>query len=452
MKSLEPALVPKLPDDASTLTFLRTLIGNPVEATPSAAYHEPYAVRRVFGRDLVYVAQPELVHRVLTDDAIFGQNEGMLRALAPLLGHGVLTSEGPRWRHQRRSATPAFRNEPVQRLLPVMAALADAACDRWLARPDETLSLTAAMTRLTLDVILAVLLPGASAIDPDRFGARLTDYLERTSWAIALSLARAPRWTPYPGRGTSMRAARELRAMVLAALRQDHADTGLLGLLRSQIEPETGRAFTEAELLDNLLTFIAAGHETTANTLAWTLYLLALHPAVEGAVLEELSTCPDIPDPAALPYLRRVVQESMRLYPAAALLVRTVRVPTELGGRAMPAGTSIHLPLFAVHRHRSAWTDPERFDPDRFLPEPTRARHRFAYLPFGAGPRACVGATLAMTEAVALLATVLRRTRFTLAPGCRPQPYLRVTLRPKGDVLMRVAARQAETVRQVASA
>lgn len=224
------------------------------------------------------------------------------------------------------------------------------------------------------------------------------------------------------------------------------ADAGLLGLLRSHVDPESGRAFTETELLDNLLTFIAAGHETTAITLAWALFLLARHPAIEAQVGDEIAAVAptgalDADRLASLAVTRRVVQETMRLYPAAPLLLRTVRKATALGEISLRPGASVYLPIYALHRHQAAWSRPELFDPDRFSPEQARVQHRYAYLPFGAGPRACMGATLAMTEAVALLAVMLRRTRFSVSPGCHPCPIVRVTLRPQGDIPMLVEPR-----------
>ena len=445
-QSLAP--MPSLPDHAGTMTILRALVRNPIEAVPERAYRADCVALRLFGRDLVFVAHPDLVRRVLTDAETFGQNDVMRRSLSPLLGDGVLTTEGPRWRHQRRAAAPAFRNEAVLQLLPLMTEAAEGACDRWLARPGEAVGIAAEMMRITLDVILGALLPGSEAIDRARFGDALSEYLERSSWHLALSLLRAPHWMPYPGRGVGLRAARELRGMALDALRGG-SDAGLLGMLRSHVDPESGRAFTETELLDNLLTFVAAGHETTAITLAWALFLLAQHPAVEAQLRNEIGAIPatgvlGADSLASLTLTRRVIQETMRLCPAAPLLLRTARRVTTLGDIPLAAGTSVYLPIYALHRHESAWSSPEQFDPDRFLPERVQAQHRYAYLPFGAGPRACMGANLAMTEAVVLLAAMLRRARFSVPPGCGPwppKPIVRVTLRPQGDIRMLVAPR-----------
>ena len=449
-----PEPVAKLSDDAGTIAILRTLVRNPLEAIPAGAYRAGCVAVRLFGRDLVYVAHPDLVRRVLTDADTFGQSDVMRRSLSPLLGHGVLTADGARWRHQRRAAAPAFRNEEVLRLLPLMTDAAEAACGRWAAKPGQTVNVMTEMMRTTLDVILGALLPGAETFDRTRFGNALTAYLEQSTWHLALSLLRVPHWLPYPGRRAGTQAALDARGLVLDALcnssgpdKPGDVNSGLLGLLRSHVDPESGRAFNETELLDNLLTFVAAGHETTATTLAWALFLLATDPAIEAQVMAEIDAVAptgalDADRLASLATTRRVVQETMRLYPAAPLLLRTARKATTLGDAPLRPGASIYLPIYALHRHESAWPRPDLFDPDRFLPEQAQARHRFAYLPFGAGPRVCMGTTLAMTEAVALLAVMLRSARFSVSPGYRARPLVRVTLRAQGGIPMTVEPRR----------
>lgn len=175
-----PQTLPRLPDDSGALAILRALVRNPLEAIPEGAYRAGCVAIRLLGRDLVYVAHPDLVRHVLTDPGTFGQSDVVRRSLSPLLGNGVLTAEGPRWRHQRRAAAPPFRSEAVLRLLPLMTASAEAACDRWLEQPGQTINVTAEMMRVTLDVILGALLPGAEAIDRTRFGNTLSIYLEQS--------------------------------------------------------------------------------------------------------------------------------------------------------------------------------------------------------------------------------------------------------------------------------
>ena len=215
----------------------------------------------------------------------------------------------------------------------------------------------------------------------------------------------------------------------------------LLDLLLDGEDPETRRRMNTAELRDNLLTFIVAGHETTALTLAWALYLLAFDEGVQdrarteaaGILGDRAATAADLP---ALPYLRQIVDESLRLYPPAAFLSRTARKPDRLCGREVRPGDTVMLPIYALHRNHLLWRDPDRFDPSRFAD--ARAIDRFAYLPFGAGPRICIGASFALQEAVIILATLVARFRFRRVPGRTPDPVLILTLRPEGGVWLEV--------------
>jgi cytochrome P450 len=220
----------------------------------------------------------------------------------------------------------------------------------------------------------------------------------------------------------------------------------LLGLLLQAKDPETGERLSDESLIDNLLTFVAAGHETTALALTWTLRVLADHPAVEARILDEIAGLGTDPAPEALDRLaftRQVVLEVMRLYPPAPLIVRRTAEEVRLGDTVIPAGESVHVPVYALHRHQSLWDRPDVFDPDRFAPELTASRDRYAYLPFGAGPRVCIGMGLALTECLVILATLLPAFRFVPAKAEMPATQFRVTLRPKGGMKMKVVPRHA---------
>ena len=232
----------------------------------------------------------------------------------------------------------------------------------------------------------------------------------------------------------------------------EHRRTGagrpdLLTLLEGAADPQTGRALQDEQLVDNLLTFIAAGHETTAVGLAWTLHLLAAHPQVEARACEEIDRVTGGEEVApehleAMPYLAQVFSEAMRLYPPAPLISRAPREATELGGAALAAGETLVIPIYALHRSTRLWDEPERFDPDRFGPERSAGRHRFAFMPFGGGPHVCIGTGFAMQEAVAVLAVLLQRLRLRpLRPTAPPRAVMRVTLRPSPELLMRAEPR-----------
>jgi cytochrome P450 len=200
------------------------------------------------------------------------------------------------------------------------------------------------------------------------------------------------------------------------------------------------------EIVDNLLTFIAAGHETTALGLAWTFDLLSRHPETEQKVLEEIASVSGEREIASehipmLAYTRQVFSEAMRLYPPAPIITRTALKDFRLGEFLIPAGAVMYVPIYAVHRHASIWQDAEIFDPQRFSPEEAKERHRFAYMPFGAGPRVCIGSGFALMEAVAVLAVILKKVSLTSVAEQPPEPLIKVTLRPKKSLWMKLRAR-----------
>jgi cytochrome P450 len=445
--------------------LLRAVLRNPLEAVPAAAYEEPLARQTLFGRERVFVSDPDLVERVLVAEAdAFAKGEVIRRALGPALGDAILTADGERWRWQRRAAAPIFRHERVLGFLPAMLAAAERRRDQWLALPPgASVELGGEMMRTTFDVIVGTMLSGhgdgAAGLDVDRVEREITEYLGSTGWAILLALLKAPHWTPHPGRARAARARDYLRGELLRLVaerrRGDGARGGasaqredLVDLLLRATDPETGRSMGDRDVADNLLTFITAGHETTALALTWAFYLLALHPEAEAAVVEEVERVtggaalrPE--HVGALAYTRQVLQEAMRLYPPAPLIARAAARDLELGGVAVARSTPVYVPVYAVHRHRALWPDPDRFDPERFRPEAARARHRYAFLPFGAGPRVCIGMSFAMAEAAAILATLLRAVRPALPAGPEPGLRLRVTLRPAAGMPMRPRRRAA---------
>jgi cytochrome P450 len=217
----------------------------------------------------------------------------------------------------------------------------------------------------------------------------------------------------------------------------------MLDMLLAARDPETGEGMTKAELRNNLLAFIVAGHETTALALAWALYLLAFDGSVQKRAREEVhdvlgERVPTAADLAAMPYLRQVIDEALRLYPPAGLMTKTAKADDVLGGHRVLPGTTIIVPIWALHRHRALWDDPDAFDPGRFAPEAREGRHRFAYLPFSAGPHVCIGMQFALMEAQAILAVLLARFAFTPPAGFEPEPLMVFTLRPGKGMPLRV--------------
>src|SRR5215210_1098874 len=265
---------------------------------------------------------------------------------------------------------------------------------------------------------------------------------------------------PYPGRRRAERGRDYLRGEVARIVSErrhgDQAYPDLITRLLKAKDPETGRAMSDRDVVDNVLTFITAGHETTALALTWTFYLLSLHPGIEERVVQEIGAVTQgaalrEEHVEALSYTRQVVLEAMRLYPPAPVVVRTASRDVSLGHELIRAGSPTYIPVYAIHRHRLLWDEPDTFDPDRFAPEAVRAQHRYAYLPFGAGPRICIGMSFALLEAVVILATLLRSMRPSLRPGYAPELKQRITLRPAAGMPIRLDRRTHSSMTDAAS-
>jgi cytochrome P450 len=445
-----PARIDPPAKPLSLLPMLGAMVRNPIESWPRAVYRERLHRSRMPGRDALFVMCPALIRQVLVDEADSFEKGAMTRrVLGPVLGDAILTAEGDRWRAQRRATAPLFRREQLLDFLPVMIAAAERTRDRWLSYPAASeIDVTREMTRTTLDIVLATMLSASGASNPHRIERAIADYLESTSWVMALTILGAPRWVPYPGMRKAARARDFLKQFVVDLTNEitysEVFRKDLMSLLIRANDPQTGRLMSETDVRENILTFVMAGHETTALALTWTFYLLSLHPQIEERVRSEIATVTGGTPVRgehidSLRYTQQVIQEAMRLYPPAPLIVREARRVLQLGTETIGPGTFVYVPVYAVHRHEEFWDRPDLFDPDRFTPEAIKTRDRYVYLPFGAGPRVCIGMSFALMEATAVLAVVLSSLRLRLRPGYIPQPKLRITLRPAGGMPMRLA-------------
>lgn len=440
------------PGPLATLNILRKTVRNPIEGWPAEIYTEKLVRTRFLGRTTLFVNGPDEIQQVLVDQSeSFVKADAMRRALEPALGHGILTAEGARWRLQRRIAAPVFRPAAVNSFIPAMLDAARAMRARWRALPQGTeLDIGREMMHVTFEIILETMLSGRGDIDVAAVERSIRDFLESTSWAIVLSALRAPMWTPFPGKFSADRGQSYLRRMTFARV-QERRRTGerrddLLSLMLDARDPDTGEALGDTDIADNILTFIGAGHETTALALTWTLFLLSRNPDIEQRVLDEIAAVTAgaevTPEHVlTLTYTRQMVQESMRIYPPVAMVVRQPVQDITIGAERVRAGDNVFVPIYAVHRNAELWPDPEHFDPLRFTPEAVKARHRWAYLPFGAGPRICIGMHFALVEAAAILAVILPHLRAKARPGFQPTPKLRVTMRPAEGMPMAISAR-----------
>ncbi len=435
----------------SLASFLRKMVRNPLEALPPEVFSESLVYSKLNGQARLYLCDPALIHHALVRHAdCLSKGRISRRVLRPALGDGLLTAEGHDWRRQRQSISPAFAHAKLMGFLPVMIRAAEQARARWLTLgAGASVDPSHDMMLITFAIIVETMLSGPARIDVGRVERNVAAYLDGTGWSAVLAILGAPEWTPYPGRRRALAAAADLRGTVRAMVAERRAGAerdDLVSLLLAAVDPETGQGMSDEDVTDNLLTFITAGHETTAQGLGWTLFLLAGHPAVEAAVLDEIAavTGGSALQPvhvAALTYTRQVFSEAMRLYPPAPIVTRRVERPFVLGGSTLPVGTVLVIPIFAVHRHARLWASPERFDPDRFAPDLVRQRPRFSYMPFGAGPRSCIGSAFALMEAVAILATLVPAIRMRVTGKEVPRPTMKITLRPVHPMRLAVEPR-----------
>jgi len=391
---------------------------------------------------------------MLADKAdAFSRDELTHRVLTPVIGRtSLFLAEGPDWRWQRRAVAPIFRHEMLLSFVPTIAVIAERQVERWRARPlDLPVEIAAAMTRTTFEIIVDAILGGSARLDAERYGRALAATVNTIPWHLLLSVLWAPAWTPFPGRWGARRAHDFLRAdigRIIAKRRANpSAHPDLLDLLLAARDADTDRGLNDAELVANLLTFISAGHETTAVALTWSLWLLAKDEAVQRRVYDEAVAVMghgpvEIAHIDALRLTRQVISESMRLFPPVPMLSRIPKTDMQLGGMAITPRTWVVIPIFALHRNALLWDNPHAFDPDRFAPDQAKGRSRYAHLPFAAGPRVCIGANFAMIEAVVIIATLVRAFRFQTVPGHKARPIARLTLRPAGGIPLLIGARQ----------
>ncbi|KAB2851219.1 MAG: cytochrome P450 [Hyphomicrobiaceae bacterium] len=421
---------------------------------PREIYEEPIVVRSIGRRVFVYVAGSELIKTVFVDEREnFPKTPLEKRVLGPLLGDGLLTTEGAAWKWQRQTVAALFRPQDLLSFVPAMVAAAESMVAQWRqAGQGAEREIDHDMMRATFAVIADTLLKDENNTVGSVVERSSASYLLPITWSIFYAMMGVPQWAPHPGRGAMRRSERDLRAAVetlVTSRRRQGAETrdDLLARLMKARHPETGKLMSDRQIADNLLTFFLAGHETTAKALAWTLYVVSEAPQWEARMLAEIEAVVGegpvkAEHVARLVTVEQVLKESMRLFPPAPVMTRHTREATKLGGLDIPADASIVVPIYAIHRHKAYWPDADRFDPTRFTPERERQMARYQYMPFGAGPRICIGQAFAMIEAVSMLATFLRRARFASPPGGRrPEPISRVTLRPRGGLPLLVSMR-----------
>ena len=446
----QPLVPPSPPRASETMTFFGRLAAMRVSVLGSwgqRAYEEDIIQGRFFGHSSFILNTPDAIKHVLVDNyENYTRTPAAFRVLRPVLGEGLLIAEGRAWKHQRRTLAPAFTPRAVATLVPLMLAATDETIAKLQAACATPVDLREAMQRMTLEIagrtMFSFEMSRHGPVLRDfvmEYGARLArphylDMLLPQGWPSPQDFSRArfrKRWTSFV-------------AMLMAERRKPEGapPSDLFDLMGAARDPETGDAFTDEQLGDQVATMILAGHETTATALFWALYLLALDSTSQDQLAAEVqnATVNGTLDVERLKFTRAVVDETMRLYPPAFLIARAAAGPDTIAGRPVKKKDVILIAPWLLHRHEKLWRDPNAFIPSRFMPG-TPAPDRFAYLPFGVGARVCIGAHFALVEATLALAKMIGAFRIELLDKAPVIPVGVVTTQPDRSPMFRITPR-----------
>ncbi|WP_417480967.1 cytochrome P450 [Maricaulis sp.] len=434
-------------------TYFRAMSRNPLEIWSEHHFAFLIAPFRFLGRNSLLINDPGAIHHCfVTNAANYRMNPVRQAVLKPFLRDGLLTAEGEVWKKARHAVAPVFTPRHVSAFAPEIRTVCDQATEAFLAVEGREISLSDAMIDLTLDVLIETLFSGDEALDKTRFSDGICRLIDITGIPHVFDLLGLPGWIPRVGHGAARRVIADLRSQVadVAAARRAQPGAEAAGRTPDFLDLLLGAGLDETAIVDNLLTFLAAGHETTARSLTWTLYLLSQSPDVLARLEAEIDAAPlDETDPAAwmdaLPWTTAVIKESLRLYPSAPMLTRTSIAADTVADLEVAPETDILVSTWLLHRQRDFWPQADTFLPERFFGEAADTIPRHAWLPFGLGPRVCIGARFAMMEMVIVLASLLRKLRFEFAGTRHPVPVMRITLQPDIEVPMRVTRRNVGT-------
>ncbi|MDJ0597709.1 MAG: cytochrome P450 [Crocosphaera sp.] len=403
------------------------------------------------GLSLNLATHPDHAEHILSShQERYGKPDLFLKSMSLVQGQGLFTSEGEVWRRQRRLMQPAFHQKQLAKLHNVILDCVESLLGEWSKKPeDEIIDIAAEMSRLTLKIVSSTLFSIDISGKTDRLGQSLRTAIEYAYFRMNNPLA-LPVWMPTPRNFKFHQAKQTLDRLVLEIIqfrRQNTtAQNDLLSMLLAAQDEETGIGMSDRQLQDEVITLINAGHETTANALAWTWYLIGTYPDVMVKMQEEIQTVlngnnPTVENLSQLQYTRRVFDESSRLCPIGLGMPRVALEDDEIQGYFIPKGTIFNIAQYFIFRHPEFWDNPEQFDPDRFLPEKVKQRPKFAFFPFGAGQHICIGKNLALMESIIILATVMQRFHIELVPNQSMEIDPRFSLRPKYGVKVRVRKR-----------
>lgn len=449
---------PPGPRGRPPLDDLRALQRGPHEFLLKIAHDYGPVVRYPIGPLAVYlVSHPDGVRHVLQENhRNYSKDTFQYRLLSTITGTGLLTSDGDHWLRQRRLAQGAFHRSQIAAFADLMSAASTAMLTRWDAAADRgtPLDIAAEMMHLALQIVGRALFSVEIGDQADTLAQATLIVLDHIV-GRARTFGVIPTWLPTTGNRRFAAAMRTLEEAVYATVHKRRATTSaeaastphdLLAMLMAARDPATGEAMSDRQLRDEVMTMLIAGHETVASALAWTWHLLAGHPEVEARLHRELDeelggrppTAADLP---RLRYTEMVFLEAMRLYPPAWIITRRALADDQIGDYRIPAGALVVTSPYVTHRLPAWWNAAEQFIPERFAAEPSAARPRFAYYPFGGGPRQCIGNNFALVEAVVVIATVAQRYRLHALHGHPIEVEPGVTLRPKHGLLMQLERR-----------
>jgi len=440
------------PGPLGLFSFLRQARDNAIAIYEPGTYARDVTSRRVGLQQFVLLNQPDYIQHVLVrHPENYPKGRLNRRVLGPVLGDGLLTSEGETWRRRRRTLAPAFHQRRLAALAPAMVAEVERQRIRW-----EQLSTTGApcdmmqeMMALTMRIAARTLFSFDVGEEADRLGRFITTLIDGFGRPSVPDLLGLPEWLPLRRSAEARRALQELDSTIYRVIAERRAGTrrdDLLDMLLEARDEETGAALDDRELRDEVATLFVAGYETTSLALTWTWYLLALHPQAEARLHQELSTVlagrpARLEDLDRLSYTRMVFEEAMRLFPPAFSFNRVALREDQIGPHRIPKGALVYLSPWVTHRNPNLWPQPTRFEPARFLPEAVRERHKYAYFPFGGGPRVCIGNSFAMNEGRLALATLAQGFAPRMVPDHPVVPQGRVTLRPQHGMMMTLESR-----------
>ena len=449
-----PGLFPPQPGLRDYIRYFRMMGRNPLEFFSAGYFEAPLVFGRFLGRPYVIVHDPHWIRHFLVARA---EDYGLahLRRVffENTMPDGIITVEGERWKQMRQAMSPVFTPRRIHGFAETMREVVRSRAEALAKQNGSRIALTDEMLSLTLDVLMACLFPKSVRYDKALLSQRLETLFAKYGFPHWFDFFDAPKWLPRVGRGEERRLRAGLREQASAILAERRAnlaasateDDGDFLTLLMQARGIHDEPLSDAEIVDNLQTFIAAGHETTARTLVWLFYLLSRDGAARVRLLEEiravdLDALPVEKWEAALPFASAVIKETLRLYPAASNVMRVALREDEIAGRKIAPGTDVVVSPWVLHRHRTLWRDPDAFDPTRFLGEDGAAINRFAFLPFGTGPRVCIGARFAMQEMLIVLVEFLSRFELDFDDAAEPKPVLRFTVKPVDEINMRIRA------------